>query len=61
MLKISKEEGNLIKNGNVELLRKCLETLDASIIKSLKNNKDDMRFYQGASSVVDSLIRTLST
>lgn len=61
MLKVTKEQGELIKNGNVELLRKCLESLDESIIKSLKNNKEDTRFFQGASQVVDDLLRVLTT
>lgn len=59
MLKVTKEEADLIKYGNVGLLRKRLESLDVSIILSLKNNKDDTRFYQGASQIVDSLLKIL--
>lgn len=61
MIKFKKDEGDIIKGGGVDLLLKKLEELNDTLVISLKNNKDhsDMRYFQGASSVTDSLLKIL--
>ena len=61
MIKFKEGEALQIKGGNVHVLLQKLKDADDTIIKGLKNMKDqgDMRYHQGASSVIDSLIKIL--
>jgi hypothetical protein len=57
VIKFNEKDGLMIKGGNVDVLLTKLKELDATLITYLKNNKDtgDMRYYQGAASVADSI------
>lgn len=60
MIKLSDKESAEIKGGNLTLLLEKLQELDTFLIKQLKNNTTDGRFYQGTSRLNDVLIKTLS-
>lgn len=61
MIHFKKDEGPTIKGGGVDVLLKKLYELDATLTRNLKNNKDngELRYFQGASAVTDSLIKIL--
>ena len=61
MLKFNEKEELMIRGGNVDVLLTKLKDLDATLITYLKNNMNtgDMRYYQGASAVTDSIKKIL--
>lgn len=59
MLKFTEKESDRIKGGDLALLTEKLRDLDATLTKSLKFYKDDVRLLQGAAQVVDSLLKIL--
>jgi hypothetical protein len=58
-VKLSNDETDRIRGGDLALLISKLEEGDRNLISALKKSKDNLAFYQGASHVVDTLLKTL--
>lgn len=61
MLKLSKDEQDRVRHGDTLLLEERLKELDKALVHKLKTLRDshDVRYMQGASHVVDSLLTIL--
>jgi hypothetical protein len=59
MFKITGVDKENIKRGDISLLSNLLSDVDQKLIQKLKKDKDNTSFYQGASWVVDELIKIL--
>jgi len=57
MFKLTEKELDLIRNGNLDLLRKKIREADTDLVKRLKRQIEDTRYLQGASSVIDELTK----
>jgi hypothetical protein len=58
--KISEEEADAIKRGDTRVLSKILKDVDKVLVKELKSQKGDVRFQQGASHIVDSILELIN-
>ena len=58
-VKLTQDETDRIRSGDTALLIKKLEEGDMNLTSALKKSKDNLAFYQGASHVVDALLKTL--
>lgn len=59
--KVTEEERERIASGNVEILLKKLQLLDAQVTKELKKDKSgNVAFLQGISCITDDLIAILT-
>jgi len=61
MVTITPKEKEAVQRGDVSLLLSLLEQADKRVVVKLKKDKtDETRFFQGASHVIDELIKILS-
>ena len=58
-LKLSNDEIERMRAGDIPLLIQKLEESDRKLTLTLKKAKDNLAFYQGASHVTDSLLKIL--
>jgi hypothetical protein len=58
-VKLSSDEVDRLRSGDVLLLISKLEEGDRQITSALKKNKEDIAFLQGASYITDTLLKTL--
>lgn len=56
-MKYSKDEKLRMMNGDSRLLLSIIEAEEAKVLAALKTSKDDARFYQGASYIIDELLK----
>ena len=58
-LKLTQDEIDRMRAGDIPLLIKKLEESDRKLVLTLKKAKDNLAFYQGASHVTDSLLKII--
>lgn len=58
--RVSEEEADAIKRGDTLVLSKVLKDVDKILIRELKNQNGDVRFQQGASHIVDSILELIN-
>jgi len=58
-VKLSTDEVDRLRSGDVLLLISKLEEGDRFLTSALKKNKEDIAFLQGASYITDTLLKTL--
>ena len=58
-VKLSTDEIDRLRSGDVLLLISKLEEGDRLITSALKKSKEDVAFLQGASYITDTLLKTL--
>ena len=56
---LTEEDERRISSGDIRLLREKLRECDKSVVVILKNNKEDVRYYQGISHMLDELLELL--
>jgi hypothetical protein len=57
--KLTQEQKDRLRAGDKTLLLALLESSDEKIVEELRSNKDDVRFLQGASHIVQNLLKVL--
>lgn len=55
--KITKEDKEALRRGDLQLLVTLLEASDRQVVRELKKNKEDTRLLQGAALVIDELLK----
>lgn len=61
MLRLDSDEKKRIQHGDIQLLEDKLKELDKALVHKLKTQRDshDVRYWQGASHIVDMILTTL--
>ena len=57
----TKAERDACKHGNVKIIKEVLEREHKSVLASLKQTKDDPRYYQGSINILDDIISLFGT